>query len=238
MEKIFLKKQFMFRGFSLTEMAIVLGVAGTILSGIWYVAANAYETTRRQQAFDAIVATVNNMRTLYAGQNGMLLTTGSRTLVPQLLANNTIPRNLARLPAVAPCANTNRQCADSPWGYTTTGAAGAQQRQLGSFSVCYWRPGQAVPAAGCNSASGTPATARTQFFAISVSRMPVGACIQVASRVSSALGPLGLLDVNVNGVSMVALGSIAPVPAVNLTANCNANLNNRLTFIYRLQVSG
>jgi len=219
------------RGFSLTEMAIVLGVAGTILSGIWYLASNSYETARRQQAFDAVIATVNNVRTFYSGQLGMPRS-GYRILVSNFLntARNIIPHNLERRPLAATCTNVGRECSDTPWGNN------AATRASGSFLVCDWGLGAGQTA--CNAGALGPPIPLTNFFAVSLSNLPVGACIQVTSRLTSSLGPAGLLDVFVNGASMIPLGSINPVPTINLTASCNNVVSNNVVLVYRLQVSG
>jgi prepilin-type N-terminal cleavage/methylation domain-containing protein len=59
-------------GFTLTEMAIVLGVAGMILSIIWVAAASVYDNFRTQRAATQVLSIVQNMKTLYGAGHGTL----------------------------------------------------------------------------------------------------------------------------------------------------------------------
>jgi prepilin-type N-terminal cleavage/methylation domain-containing protein len=52
------------RGFTLTELAIVLGVIGTILGGIWFAAANIYRNKMVNDEVRDILVIVQNMRSL------------------------------------------------------------------------------------------------------------------------------------------------------------------------------
>ena len=52
------------RGFTLTEIAIVLGIAGLVLGGIWIAAANVYVQQRATSALRNIIAFQNSTRTL------------------------------------------------------------------------------------------------------------------------------------------------------------------------------
>lgn len=63
------------RGFNLIEAAIVLGVVGLVLGGIW-VAASAVQTNlRRSEASKALLQIVQNVRNLYANQSPATATT-------------------------------------------------------------------------------------------------------------------------------------------------------------------
>ena len=54
------------RGFTLTEIAIVLGIIGLILGAIWTAAAAAYENNKLNKAQTQLIAIANNMKK-YAG---------------------------------------------------------------------------------------------------------------------------------------------------------------------------
>ena len=51
--------------FTLTEVAIVLGVIGTILAGVWSLISMGWENRKREQAVDAITIVVANVRAFY-----------------------------------------------------------------------------------------------------------------------------------------------------------------------------
>lgn len=54
------------RGFTLTEIAIVLGIIGLILGAIWVAAASVYSNMRVSKAQGQILTIVQNIRSLYA----------------------------------------------------------------------------------------------------------------------------------------------------------------------------
>jgi prepilin-type N-terminal cleavage/methylation domain-containing protein len=54
------------RGFTLTEIAIVLGVIGIILSAIWAAASSVYQNLRTQQAVQEVQIIVAGYRSLYS----------------------------------------------------------------------------------------------------------------------------------------------------------------------------
>ena len=54
------------KGFTLTEIAIVLGIIGLILGAIWVAAASVYQNQRTAHADTAILQIAQGVRTLYA----------------------------------------------------------------------------------------------------------------------------------------------------------------------------
>ena len=65
------------KGFSLIEAAIVLGIVGLVIGGIW-VAASAVQTNLREStASQGILQVVQNVRNLYYGQTVSATTTGT-----------------------------------------------------------------------------------------------------------------------------------------------------------------
>jgi prepilin-type N-terminal cleavage/methylation domain-containing protein len=57
------------RGFTLTEIAIVIGIMGVFLSAVWTAASNVYSSHKAQQATSQITQLVNGYRTLYSQHN-------------------------------------------------------------------------------------------------------------------------------------------------------------------------
>ena len=217
------------RGFTLTEIAIVLGVMGVIMGGLWQLVDSSWENARREQTAEAIVTVVNNVRQLYGGQltmNAALNRTSNPTLITTLIQQQVIPSYLLRLKTT--------QYADTPFGYPNSN----EGTSYGTFQVCGWVAGQtncdlAIPAAGAIS------------FAVKLVELDAGACIQLAGKFSSSSGPAGLLDININGSNIIygrtlpGTGTL-PVATTDLNALCvqvpNSNPNgiNTLAFIYRL----
>ncbi len=58
------------RGFTLTELAIVLAVMGTILGAIWSAAAHVHDAQKGERAEAQVIQILNNYRSLYA-QHGV-----------------------------------------------------------------------------------------------------------------------------------------------------------------------
>jgi len=59
------------RGFTLTEMAILFGVVGLVLGGVWVAAAHVWHEARTKTAIEEMVTVVQNMRD-YFGTMGSL----------------------------------------------------------------------------------------------------------------------------------------------------------------------
>lgn len=72
------------RGFTLTEVAIVLGIIGIVLGAIWSAAKMAYENQRTKTAREEILAIVNGWRSIYGGRQ---LDTINQNDVTQLSVN-------------------------------------------------------------------------------------------------------------------------------------------------------
>src|SRR5437867_1361141 len=53
-------------GFNLIEAAIVLGIVGLIVGGIWAAASSAYENMRQQSGSKQLLSLVQNIRGFYA----------------------------------------------------------------------------------------------------------------------------------------------------------------------------
>jgi prepilin-type N-terminal cleavage/methylation domain-containing protein len=91
------------KGFTLTEIAIVLGIMGLVLGAIWVAAAAVYNNQRVNQGNTAVMQVLQAVRTLYAQR--ATITTGDRTA--ELVAAGVIPTNLVNGTGMA-----------APWGGT------------------------------------------------------------------------------------------------------------------------
>jgi prepilin-type N-terminal cleavage/methylation domain-containing protein len=60
------------RGFTLTELAIVLGIIGLLITVVWTAAASVYDNYRTQRAAAQTLTIVQNLKTLYGGGHGTL----------------------------------------------------------------------------------------------------------------------------------------------------------------------
>jgi len=93
------------RGFTLTEIAIVLGIVGLILGAIWVAAAAVYNNLRTSHANTQILQTAQALRTLYATQN--TITAGDQRQAA--ITAGAVPSDMVNL-NVAPPTLIN------PWG--------------------------------------------------------------------------------------------------------------------------
>jgi len=220
------------RGFTLTELAIVIGVIGILTAAIWTFIGPAYENTRHQQLAEQLSTVVNHVRALYAGQAG--ISGAAATLTPQLVTQGAIPTNTVRSGAGG-CTNNNNICVDGPWG-PGGGTNSATAIASGSLGVCDWTAG--VPA-GANCAT-QPNSLTSQFFAVELRGLSFASCVVIAPQNSASGAPPGLLDVVINGVSIMgAPGVVAhslPVQFGDAKNLCNSGPGgNTVDFVYRLQ---
>jgi prepilin-type N-terminal cleavage/methylation domain-containing protein len=212
------------RGFSLTELAIVLGVIGLILASIWALATQSWESMRQERLKEEIFNTVKSVRAYYQNQNG--ISGAFAVLTPVLIGQKVIAGDMVRTGGA--CANAGPPagvCADHPWGDTTAAIVGT-----GSFGICAWLYNTTTNCtAGIGAAAGTP----EQYFAIELEGMPQDACIAAVMNNSGADAPVGLYDIYITGNSMLAAGGF-PVKAGTAQGNCAVGVNNTIDFVYRL----
>ena len=67
------------KGFTLTELAIVLGVVGLILGSIWVAAKSVFDANKSKQAIEDISAIAANLRATYMAASSFGATTGDQT---------------------------------------------------------------------------------------------------------------------------------------------------------------
>jgi prepilin-type N-terminal cleavage/methylation domain-containing protein len=96
------------KAFTLTELAIVLGVIGIIIGGVWYGAANVQENARLASAETEISTITQNMTSLMQGGYNPGYGAGTN-ITPQMITAKVIPSW-----ATAPAPN-NLTTGSHPW---------------------------------------------------------------------------------------------------------------------------
>jgi prepilin-type N-terminal cleavage/methylation domain-containing protein len=218
------------RGFTLTEVAIVMGVIGIILAGLWAVISSGWETTHRQQASDEITIVTGNVRNYYSGQIGMP-NAGYDSISSNLLSVGTIPGYMQRA-STSGCTNPNNLCADNPWG--SNSGSPLTLDAIGTFRVCNWNT--AVSPAVC--ASSAPG-ATSQFFGIMLTGLSQSSCIGLISRVTMPSGPLGLIDVSINGTNIFGTltHAIQPVAVSDANQYCPPGVAGTATVVFAYKLA-
>jgi prepilin-type N-terminal cleavage/methylation domain-containing protein len=125
------------RGFTLTEIAIVLGIIGLILGAIWTAAAAVYSNQKINTAQSAIMTVIQGARSLYATSS----TTGDAVgtdETPALIAAGVFPANLAIGGGT------------TPWGASSTFKVYSQQASVVGDSLLVELNG--IPAAQLSTA--------------------------------------------------------------------------------------
>lgn len=95
------------RGFTLTEVAIVLGVIGLILGGLWIAINNVRENRKVSLGVTEIATIVHNIRELYAERSGFTLPNDSEVSAT-LMNSGVFPAEMINAAAAHPISN--------PWG--------------------------------------------------------------------------------------------------------------------------
>lgn len=101
-------------GFNLIEAAIVLGIVGLIVGGIWAAASSAYENMRQQTASKQLLALVQGIRGYYAQAGTDTFDTNASNIVNLGLAPNDMVINAGGTPSLR-----------HQWGSTVTFTATA-----------------------------------------------------------------------------------------------------------------
>ncbi len=197
-------------GFSLVELAIVLGVMGIVLGTLWGIVSIVRENMKRDEAINQIALSVRHIRDYYLG-HGFIATPGGNgsftALTHFLLEQGILPPEMIR----SRSAGTLR--ADHPWGGNGPGGFLSE----GGFAV-----------------DNTGVAASADKFRIQLRGLKFSSCVALAARVSGD-GPSGLRAVRINGT----LDEDLPVTAEEASDRCEKNPsgeNNKIDFIYRLRV--
>lgn len=219
------------KGFSLIEVAIVLGVIGTLIGGIWMFSKQSWTNSERTEAALQINIVATNVRNFYAGQLGVPAKSQA-ALTSALFVVGAIPASMART------GGCGTSCiADNPWGPGN----GSGTDSLGTFQVC----NEVLPAIPC--ASATAPTHTSQFFGIALTGLTQQTCGMLLDQVTGPAGPPGLVEVNIMGASEPSGFNLAnkghqiqPVTDTDANGYCPPPTNGgtTVTFVYRLTVPG
>ena len=142
------------KGFTLTELAIVLGIIGLILGAIWTAAAKVYQNQRVGKAVNEVLSVVGSVRAMYAGRGSFGTANGDIT---QFGVNaGWYPADM--LQSGGACRTGVSPCPDSPWNSEMSiiaqGGYGSGVAGANVFDVIIWDNaggGAGLPAKDCPS---------------------------------------------------------------------------------------
>jgi prepilin-type N-terminal cleavage/methylation domain-containing protein len=115
------------RGFTLTELAIVLGIIGLLITVVWTAAASVYDNYRTQRASAQVLTIVQNLKTLYGGGHGTLDPNGT-DITPVVIAAGMMPADMIQQ------GNTTNGL--GPWAGSTVNVYSAAV--WNGVTVAYW----------------------------------------------------------------------------------------------------
>lgn len=211
------------RGMTLIELAIVLGVTGLLVGGIWAAAAAAHEAQRVNQTVDQVRQIVENVRTRYAtvaqfpNQNYAAFTLSAATA--DLMPAET-RLNRAVIPANCTAVGANQCAFAHPWDNGDTNAL------CGDGSICL----------SANQVFGPVATIIPRFnFVVMLRNLPQNGCIKVGSSLINIASDIGMVALGTDVADNAAPSNVTLVPTVAwLTANCSGVALNHLYLEFRL----
>ncbi len=200
------------KGFNLIEAAIVLGIVGLVVGGIWVAATSVYANLRSKRATDELLGIAQSVRALFATSTVTGL--GAVDMTPQMAQANVLPRDtMTQTAALTTSANTANPWAGGNISVGSFNAAGTQ------FYITFSN----VPSAPC-----------VDF----VSRNTGPARDSGLLSVSGAVGTSGaVLAVPAAGTAMPVAGTPLGLAAIQAAAVCNsaaAGLVN-ISFIFTLR---
>jgi prepilin-type N-terminal cleavage/methylation domain-containing protein len=131
------------RGFTLTELAIVLGIMGAILGAIWVASARVYANNRVSTGVREVLAVVQGVRAVYATKGYI----DAGNLTQAMINLGVYPANMIQACTGSVSSNYDgiSPCALDPWGVemqvgSQTGWAGAPGGNNKAFEVIDWNP--------------------------------------------------------------------------------------------------
>ncbi|MDE1900700.1 MAG: type II secretion system protein [Alphaproteobacteria bacterium] len=214
------------RGFTLIELAIVLGVVASILGALWALVGIAREKARLATAIDAVTSTADNVQALYGSApaiaGGYTDLNGSLTSMSGLVHAGVFPEALVQ--------KTMTTCSFGGGAENYVASPWTAYSPCGAIHVCAWNY---VGTTVCPATSA----AREPYFAVEVTQLDYDACTALASSFAPNGGTTPV-DIYINGSGVVAAGGALPVSAAIATGKCSSTMANTVDFVYRLRPQG
>jgi prepilin-type N-terminal cleavage/methylation domain-containing protein len=210
------------RGFTLTELAIVIALTALITSGIWGVEKNLMAQKIYGQGSDDLTNTVVNVRALYAGLN----TSYSALNPPAEQFHN--PLNAGDVcyymnPANSPLGGPGifppdmKSPANNPWSQT---------------SVCpVDGSGSVGLALSCMNTAGACDRTLPVLFVVRYVGLPSDACVSLLIRNSTPGSDTGLVQIVVNSGTPI---TTLPVTANLVATTCSGSSSYTVDWYYKL----
>lgn len=209
-------------GITLIELALVLGVAGILVGGIWVAASGAYEAHRVNQTVDQIRQLTENIR----GRYNVAATIPQQdftTFTQTVAAADLFPAETRLNPGVDPatCSVGTPCYFVHPWSSTGAGST------CGGGTYCVGSVGNLLVTMQNNTNSA---------FVILLRNLPQAACIKLASRFIDIWDDIGITGIGFNNGDAATPGTPlpgAPPTVATITANCAAGNANSLYLALR-----
>jgi prepilin-type N-terminal cleavage/methylation domain-containing protein len=130
------------RGFTLTELAVVLGVIGLILGAIWVAASSVSQNNATNLALQELQVVSQGVISVMDGRSFQV---SPASVLQSMIASNVIPANFVIPPAVA----GNPSTATNPWSTAGGGPNGSSLDIYASTSRSFQVNFYDVPSYGC-----------------------------------------------------------------------------------------
>ncbi len=131
------------RAFTLTELAIVLGVVGILIGGIWVAASSVYNNRNIGRAQQELITIVQNIRAFNPNQTSL---SGGGDLTAYLAAGGAFPSDMV---SQAVTSGTTSTYPLSPWATPVRVQAYTVSHTNDSFWIEFDAGGNRVPASAC-----------------------------------------------------------------------------------------
>lgn len=208
------KKAPTLRGFSLTEMAIVLAVIGLVLGAIWGVVSTVRQNMKREQTVNQVVVAARNIRDFFLAKGIVQAADGSgavQNLTSYLLENGVLlPEQIRDREA-----GTGNYIADHPLMEESV--------SKGSFQIC----------SKGNKGVSCEATDGSSEFAVRLLGLKKADCAALAPKLASPSGPPGLISLYLNES---ATAEELPLTEEDALDGCSKETENIIVLVYRLRV--
>lgn len=192
-------------GLNLIEVAIVLGITGLIIGGVWAVSSVLGASNKQRKASQELALIAQNVRVAFAEQSGVLGQRAHLTLALDRFGSlPTEMRQNANMPA---------GIMFNPWSQLPAGGLGS--------AVVY--------ASDCTGSEAPDDTTPEPCFAVGFLNVPQSACVQMATQSPST--STGVQGVIINSSGFLTL----PVTGTAAASNCSNATNNTISWVYLLK---